>query len=83
MDPSHFWHLTYCEIDAILEGNAARLRNEHNQRAWLAWHSAMLPRYKKQPRLDSLLIRDKPKAQGIRDMISTAKAWVNALKKKG
>ena len=83
MDPSHYWCLTYREIDAILEGNAARLRNEHNQRAWLAWHGGMLGRVKKMPRLDTLLIRDRPKAQSIEQMRATARAWVAAFKKKG
>jgi len=82
-DDSHFWGLTYREIDAILEGNAARLRNEHNQRAWLAWHSGTLGRLKKIPRLDTLLIRDRPKAQSIEQMRATARAWVSALKGKG
>ena len=82
MDPAHFWGLTYREIDAILEGNAARMRHEHNQRAWLAWHSGMLSQVKKMPRLKSLMILDAPKPQSIKNMIATAKAWVRALKGK-
>ena len=67
----------------MLEGNAARLRHEHNQRAWLAWHSGMLSQVKKMPRLKTLQILDAPKPQSIQNMIATAKAWVAAFKKKG
>ncbi len=82
-DHSHFWGLTYREIDAILEGNAAKLRNEHNQRAWLAWHTATIPMAKRPPRLSELLIRDKPKPQSIKNMIATARAWTKAFEKRG
>ena len=67
----------------MLEGNAAKLRHEHNQRAWLAWHSGMLSQVKKMPRLKTLQILDAPKPQSIQNMIATAKAWVAAFKKKG
>ena len=67
----------------MLEGNAARLRHEHNQRAWLAWHTANMTGVKKMPRLKTLQILDAPKPQSIKDMIATAKAWVAAFKKKG
>jgi len=43
----------------------------------------MLGRVKKMPRLDTLLIRDRPKAQSIEQMRATARAWVAAFKKKG
>ncbi len=67
----------------MLEGNAARLRHEHNQRAWLAWHTAVIGRAKKPPRLGELMIRDTPKKQSIDQMISVAKSWVAAFAKKG
>ena len=82
-DPSHFWGLTYREIDEILEGNAARLKHEHNQRAWLAWHIAMMERANKLPRLDELLIRDKPKRQSIDQMVAVAKSWSLRFNAKG
>jgi hypothetical protein len=34
-----------------------RLENEHNGRAWLAWHIAVLPKQRRMPRLDSLMIK--------------------------
>jgi hypothetical protein len=34
-----------------------RLENEHNARAWHAWHVAALQRQKRLPRLDTLMIR--------------------------
>lgn len=66
-----------------MEGNAARLRREHNQRAWSAWHTAMMGRAKKMPKLSELLIRDQPKAQTMAQMIATAKLWADVTKKKG
>jgi len=38
---------------------------------------------KKPPRLQTLMIRDKPKPQSIENMIATAKAWVRAFDRKG
>jgi hypothetical protein len=34
-----------------------RLANEHNGRAWLAWHITALPKQKRLPRLDTLTIK--------------------------
>ena len=59
------------------------MRHEHNQRAWLAWHTATIPMAKKVPRLSSLMIRDRPKQQSIDQMISVARSWVAAFEKKG
>ena len=47
------------EIGAV----AKRLRNEHNARAWLAWHIAALQRQKKLPPLKNLQMRERPRKQ--------------------
>ncbi len=66
----------------MLEGNAARLKHEHNHRAWLAWHTANMTGVKKMPRLKTLLILDQPKQQSIDQMRATARAWVAAFSRK-
>ncbi|WP_027682691.1 hypothetical protein [Rhizobium leguminosarum] len=40
-----FWHLTPREIWFIFSGVAAMREREHNDRAWLAWHTAFLSSY--------------------------------------
>ena len=66
----------------MLEGNAKRLRHEHNQRAWMAWHTATIPMARKVPRLAELMILDRPKKQSIDQMRAIAKSWVRAFDKK-
>ena len=66
----------------MLAGNADRLKREHNDRAWAAWHAGMIGRAAKPPRLQALLIRDQPKAQSIKEMIAHAGAWTTSLKPK-
>lgn len=48
-------------MQARLDGATERLKREHDERAWLAWHTAALPRTKKFPPLKDLLIGAKPK----------------------
>lgn len=67
----------------MLDGNAERLKREHNQRAWTAWHTANMTGVKKMPRLQTLLIRDQPKPQSIDQMRAVAQSWAAAFKKKG
>lgn len=60
-----FWRLTLREINVILDGALSRLKREHNERAWLAWHTAHLTVYAPQKssqfqKLETLLWRDKP-----------------------
>lgn len=39
------------------------LDRAHDERAWLAWHTAMLGRVKEFPKLEKLLHRQKPKRE--------------------
>jgi hypothetical protein len=62
-----------------------RLINEHNERAWHAWHVAALPMQKRLPRLDTLLITRRSNAtQSWRDqmMICRAIAAAHGSKRK-
>lgn len=54
----------------------ARIRREHNERAWLAWHVEALARTKKLPKLESMMMQDKPKRrQTVDEQIAVARAW--------
>ncbi|RVK61942.1 hypothetical protein CN162_01475 [Sinorhizobium meliloti] len=84
-DPSLFWRLTLREIRVVLDGVAIRLRREHNDRAWLAWHIEALARQKKMPRLKELARAStaKPRRrQSIEEQIAIAQAWTAALTRK-
>jgi len=48
-------------MQARLDGATQRLKREHDERAWLAWHTAALYRMKKMPPLKDLLTGAKPK----------------------
>lgn len=63
---------------AALEQRAA---DEHDGRAWLAWHVAVLPYVKPFPPLSDLLSTkvDAPKVQTIEEQISIAMAWTAAI----
>lgn len=74
-DPANFWNLTPREIAAHLDGAARRLRREHNNRAWLAWHAAALTRVKQMPKLESLMSVDRPEqSQTWEDMLAVVKS---------
>uniref|UniRef100_UPI000EB4EE06 hypothetical protein n=2 Tax=Chachezhania antarctica TaxID=2340860 RepID=UPI000EB4EE06 len=49
LDPAHFWSLTLREFNAHMKGARARLRQEQDGRAWLAWHAEALARQKTLP----------------------------------
>lgn len=85
MDPGLFWRLTVREIGVILDGAADRLRDERNNRAWLAWHIEALARAKKLPKLKEFLL-DAPKRerrrQTIEEQIAIAHRWTAVLTRK-
>lgn len=59
------------------EVNAAVIRhgNEHNARAWLAWHVAALYRSKKLPALKTMLWREKKRRQTWQEQLKIAELW--------
>jgi len=82
LDPSGFWRLTLREIGVILEGVASRLKREHNDRAWLAWHIEALARQKKLPKLKDLTPAAPKKGkrrQTVEEQIAIAHRWTAAL----
>lgn len=81
-DPETFWDQTFETLQLCLDGKGEALAREHNERAWLAWHTAVLQRIdpKKFPKLEKLLHQGhKPKrAQTPAEMIEVA-AMIVAL----
>lgn len=61
-----------------MKGAAAEFRRAHNERAWLAWYTAALPRFKKFPALNELQIRDRT-PQSPEQMLATVKQWTLLL----
>lgn len=55
------------------------MQREQNERAWLAWHTAVLPRAKKFPPLSKLLMKNKTRVRQTPDqMLAVVRQW-NAL----
>lgn len=86
-DASLFWRLTYREIDTILRGEMRRLRREHNNAAWLAWHTAYLTAYapskaRKFPKLEKLLWKEPPKRQSIAEMRGMAHRVIESVNRR-
>jgi len=55
LPPDRFWEISPRLTLAEIEAAGDRLKREAEHRAWLAWHSAYLPRSEKPVPLDSLL----------------------------
>jgi len=84
LPPEQFWDVSPREASAIIKGAAGRLRREHNNRAWLAWHIAGLDRTKKLPKLESMLVKDgAAKApQSWEHQLMIARMWHSRLQGK-
>lgn len=57
-DHESFWDQTLHTLSLTFEAANDRLRREHNDRAWTAWHTAGLGRTKTMPPLRSLFAKD-------------------------
>jgi len=56
-DHESFWDQTPRTLSLTFDAGHENRINEHNQRAWLAWHVAGLQRAKRMPPLNSLIVR--------------------------
>lgn len=72
------------EISVILEGATNRLKREHNDRAWLAWHIEALARQKKLPKLKELLHSEKPSGRKMtpEQLESVTRSWLASARKR-
>lgn len=65
----------------MLDGVGDRLRREHNERAWLAWTTVMLPGSKEIRKFSDLTIRDgakKPQAANPDAEFAAFAAWAES-----
>jgi len=63
------------EISAAIRRHA----NEHNARAWLAWHVAALQRSKKMPPLKRLMAQEKRRRQTWQEQLKMVELWQAVL----
>jgi hypothetical protein len=80
LDPACFWRSTLREIAAVLKGAGARLTQEQDARAWLAWHIEALARVKKLPRLEEMQSKRRRSVRRMTpdEMIAIAHLWTAA-----
>jgi hypothetical protein len=84
LDPSHFWRLTLREIGVILDGAANRLKREHNDRAWTAWHIEALSRQKKMPKLTDLTFAPEKTKRTMtpQEIEAITRSWLGSRKRR-
>lgn len=83
LDPDRFWDLCLLEISRELDAAAERRRRDLNDRAWLAWHIAALPGFKRFPKLKDLLIEDDSKERKIpspEEQSAALRRWAGKVK---
>lgn len=71
LDPDAFWRATPRYIAMIIDAKASQFRREHNERAWLAYHVALLGRMKRLPDMRKLMARE----PSIRRLQSADQQW--------
>lgn len=62
-----------------MDGAARRIRREHNQTAWLAWHIEALARVKKLPELNTLIARDKSRRKTWQEQLALVMGYDAAI----
>lgn len=76
-DIDSFWDQTPRTLGLAFDAGNEKLRIEHNERAWLAWHTAALHRVKRPPALSKLQVArpvsGRPQWQ---DQLEGLKRWV-------
>lgn len=77
-----FWRLTLREVQNIMHGHETRLKREHNERVWLAWHIEALQRTKKLPKLKDMMsgASAAPRKQTVDEQVAIAMQWVAVTK---
>jgi predicted alpha-1,6-mannanase (GH76 family) len=77
-DHDAFWDQTPRTLSLTFEAYNNQLKDEHNERAWLAWHIAALQRSKKFPHLRSLLVKESETQPSWQQQLEGLKQWVQA-----
>lgn len=73
-----FWDQTPRTLSLTFEAYNERLMYQHNERAWLAWHTAALQRTKTMPELHTLLAKKKSPQTEMEEQLEGLKQWVQA-----
>lgn len=77
MSEDEFWRKTPRQVVRAFDAQNKILMREHNERAWLAWHIAALPRSKKLPKLEKMLLRTGKKTrQTWQEDLAAMDRWV-------
>lgn len=76
-DHESFWDQTPRTLSLTFEAYNNRQAREHNQRAWLAWHTAVLSRQKKLDPLSKLLVQKQSRTP-MEEQIEGLKRWALA-----
>jgi hypothetical protein len=77
-DPEGFWRITPRELAARLEGARRRFEREQNERSWLAWHIAYLPRTKKPVDLRKMITGKKHQPMRWEEQLAAWEAYAGA-----
>jgi hypothetical protein len=77
-DHDTFWDQTPRTLSLTWQAVNELQIQQHNERAWQAWHTAGLTRARKFPQLQSLLAKSQTRQQSMEDQIEGLKAWVIA-----
>ena len=80
-DPARFWQISPRETAREIQAATARLLREHKNRAWLAWHIAVLGRIEKMPSLQKMMGEPEPR-QTEDEMIAIAQAFAAASERR-
>lgn len=74
--PSDFWRLTPWQVSLALQGRRRAAETDHVNRAWLAYHTALLPRMTRPPSFETLA-RIKAKTKVDRTPMSVEQMQAN------
>lgn len=77
-DHESFWDQTPRTLSLTAKAYNERMTDEHNERAWLAWHIAGLGRTKRMPPLRSMLAQNPTNKPKWEDQLEGLKRWVHA-----
>ena len=77
-DHDSFWDQTAHTLSLTFEAYNIGKMNEHNERAWLAWHVAALQRTKKIPSLQKLTMKPRIRQSKLEEQLQGLKNWVQA-----
>lgn len=83
-DPTSFWALTPKTYMLYMNAARKRMERERNEFAWLAWHTAYLPRTKRPIKIEKLFAaHGAVKRKNWKEQLSDWETYIQYNKKKG